>query len=67
MLHGAIVKNKEAVLINNRTKAIIGDPFTKPLMGEGFHLPIVVVMGWLTCCKLEAIINTKNKGVCIEK
>ena len=34
VLHKAIVKNKEAVLKHKRTKAMIADPFTKPLIGE---------------------------------
>ena len=67
VLHKAIVKNKEAVLKHKGTKAMIADPFTKPLIGEGFHLLMAVVMGWLTCSKLESIIDARNKGVHSEK
>ena len=66
-LHEAIVKNKEALLLHKRTKLMIADPFTKPLQGEGFHLLMAVVMGWLSCEKLEQIIDARNKGVRCKK
>ena len=66
-LHEAIVKNKEALLLHKQTKLMIADPFTKPLQGEGFHLLMAVVMGWLSCEKLEQIIDARNKGVRCKK
>ena len=62
-LHESIVKRNEASLEHKGTKLMVADTFTKPLVGEGFHLLMAVVMGWLTCNKLEELIDARNKGV----
>ena len=67
VLHKAIVKNKEAVLKHKGIKTMIADLFTKLFIGERFHLLMAVIMGWLTCSKLESIIDARNEGVCSEK
>ena len=67
VLHEAIATNKEATLEHKGTKLMIADPFTKPLTGEGYHLMMAVVMGWLSCSALERIIHARNKGLYSEK
>ena len=62
-LHEAIVKRNEALLEHKGTKLMVADTLTKPLVGEGFHLLMAVVMGWLSYNKLEKLINARNKGV----
>ena len=63
VLHEAIGTNKEATLEHKGTKPMIADPITKPLTGEGYHLMMAVIMGWLSCSALEKIIHARNKGV----
>ena len=63
VLHQAIVENKEVGLEHKGTKLMIADPLTKPIIGEGYHLLMAVVMGWMSCSTLEKIIHARNKEV----